>query len=101
MLKTITAAFVVASMLTAPAFAAGSARKADTAPVTKSAAINAKAGNAKAQMAPVVKKLVVKKQRHAKQTRKHIRHPASKASIDGKAKIAKPVTKQSAMEMRS
>ena len=43
MFKKMSAALLIASMLTVPALAAGNVRKADPAPVTKSATIDAKA----------------------------------------------------------
>ena len=105
MIKTITAALVAASMLTAPALAAGTEAKTNPAPATKSAIVatkpvDAKVGNAKAQMMPEAKAPVVKKVRHH-HARKHLRHHSSKAKIGSKVSDVKPVTKQAAKEMRS
>lgn len=94
MFKKMSAALLIASMLTAPALAAGAARKAEPAPVTKSATIDAKA-----QIKPGTQ-VTIKKARHVKHLRHHRAHKkfaahkrhAAKATVG--VKIAKPAVKQ-------
>ena len=100
MFKKMSAALLIASMLTVPALAAGNVRKADPAPVTKSATIDAKA-----QIKPGTK-VTVKKVRHVKHVRHHRVHKkfaahkrhAAKAAIG--VKIAKPVVKQISVKQK-
>lgn len=97
MLKTISAGLLVASMLAAPAFAAGTAKKTDAMPVTKSATVDAKA-----QMKPAAK-VTVKKVRHAKHLRHHRaykKHVSGKAAISAKIKMAKPVLKPTSVKQK-
>ncbi|OQW57870.1 MAG: hypothetical protein A4S14_08360 [Proteobacteria bacterium SG_bin9] len=93
MLKTISAAVLAASLLAAPAFAAGTAKKTDAMPATKSATVDAKA-----QIKPV-KKLTVKKASKAKHLR-HKKQHASKAAIAAKVKMAKPVLKPTSVKQK-
>lgn len=101
MLKTISAAVLVASMLAAPAFAAGTVKKTDALPVTKSATVDAKA-QMKAQMQPAAK-VAVKKVRHAKHLRHHRahkKHVNKSAAITAKMKVAKPVLKPTSVKQK-
>lgn len=103
MIKKISAALLIASMLTAPALAAGSARKVQTAPVTTSAAVDAKA-----QIKPGTK-VTIKKVRHVKHVRHHRAHKtfvahkrhAAKAGVIGKMKVAKPAAKHVMIKRKS